>query len=101
MLVPVAFPRTCFADYPFMAAMADIQRRVRSLQREIDQDPQMSSVNLKFMAPSGTKQKWVQATGSLQSQAAFDRLKLRIDGLEFPIRYNLIVGGERIETDEQ
>lgn len=100
MLFPVAFPRDCFADYPFMAAMADIQRRVRWLQRELDTSPELSGVDLEFMAPSGTKRKWVQANGSLESKPAFENLKSRLAKLEFPIRYNVLVGGERIEADE-
>ncbi|WP_404307582.1 hypothetical protein [Neorhodopirellula lusitana] len=100
MLVPVVIPQTCFADYPFMAAMADIQRRTRSIQQKLDGDPELSSVDVKFMAPSGTKQKWVQVSGSVETKPAFDDLKSHLKGLEFPIRYNLLVGGDRIRTDE-
>ncbi len=100
MLVPVAFPRACFADYPFMAGLADIQRRVRSLQRELDTNPEFSGVDLEFMAPSGTKQKWVQANGSLETRPAFESLKSHLEQLEFPVRYDILVGGDRIETDE-
>lgn len=100
MLVPVAIPRTCFADYPFMVAMAEIQRRTRSVQHKLDSDPKLSSVDIKFMAPSGTKQKWVQVNGSVETKPAFDALKTHLEGLEFPVRYNLLVGGDRIKTDE-
>ncbi|QDT09337.1 hypothetical protein K239x_12830 [Planctomycetes bacterium K23_9] len=99
-LAPVAFPKACFADYPFMATMADIQRRVRSIQRELNTDPELSGVDLEFMAPSGTKQKWVQATGSVETKHAFERLKSNLERLEFLIRYNLLVGGEKIEADQ-
>ncbi|MEM6473203.1 MAG: hypothetical protein AAF802_26820 [Planctomycetota bacterium] len=100
MLVPVVFPRACFADYPFMAAMADVQRRTRSVQRTLDNDPRFSSVELEFMAPSGTKQKWVQVSGSVETKTAFDDLKIHLEGLEFSVRYNLLVGSDRIKIDE-
>ena len=83
MLVPVVIPRTCFADYPFMAAMADIQRRTRTVQHKLDSDPKLSSVDIKFMAPSGTKQKWVQVSGSVETKPAFDDLKAHLEGLKF------------------
>ncbi len=100
MLVPVVIPRVCFADYPFMAAMADIQKQTRSIQRTLDSDPELSSVDIKFMAPSGTKQKWVQVGGSVETRPAFDDLKTLMVALEYPVRYDLLVGGDRIKTDE-
>ncbi|MEM9825295.1 MAG: hypothetical protein AAF958_01840 [Planctomycetota bacterium] len=100
MLVPVMIPRVCFADYPFMAAMADIQKRTRFIQRTLESDPELSSVDIKFMAPSGTKQKWVQVSGSVETRPAFDGLKTHMTGLGFPVRYDLLVGGDRIKTDE-
>ena len=90
-LFPIAFPRSFFADYSCMESMANVQRNIRALERDLHQEEDFASVDLVFMAPGGTKQKWVEATGTVDDSADFERLATRVEDLNFPVRYSVDV----------
>jgi hypothetical protein len=99
-LLFIAFPRQCFRNFPTMELVAGTERQIRLLNRELKQDHDLSKVRTQYMHPSGTKQSWVQVTGTLGTDAAFVRLKNKVDAVFYKARYDVRVGGVEININE-